>query len=295
MKVVLFCGGQGTRLRDHSETIPKPLVGIGQRPVLWHLMRYYAHFGHKDFILCLGHRGDLIRDFFLHYNECMSNDFVLSEGGKKVELLASDLDDWRITFVDTGLHSNVGERLMRVREHVAGEKAFLANYSDGLTDLPLNRYIADFERRGVTASLVAVPPTLSFHAVQTDGDGLVRGIGTMRDAGFLINGGFFCLRPDVFDYMRDGEDFNAEPMQRMIARRQVALYPYHGFWKPMDTFKDKMEFDAMEARGESPWKVWKQDNGRQPARGRAVRVAAVDEVRAPHSRAAADALRNAQA
>src|SRR5688572_727491 len=113
MKVVLFCGGQGTRLRDHSETIPKPLVGIGHGPVLWHLMRYYAHFGHKDFILCLGHRGDLIREFFLGYNECMSNDFVLSQGGKHVELLASDLDDWRITFVDTGLHSSVGERLMR--------------------------------------------------------------------------------------------------------------------------------------------------------------------------------------
>ena len=286
MKVVLFCGGQGTRLRDHSEVIPKPLVGIGARPVLWHLMRYYAHFGHRDFILCLGHRGDLIREFFLNYNEAMSNDFVLSDGGKRIELLSSDLDEWRITFVDTGLHSSVGERLMRVREHVAGEEAFLANYSDGLTDLPLNRYIAEFERRGVVASLLAVPPNLSFHAVKGDGEGLVRGFGTMQEDGYLINGGFFCFRPEVFDYIKDGEDLNAQPMQRLIAARQLALYPYRGFWKPMDTFEDKMEFDAMEARGDSPWKVWKSDSERATRRSRRVRVAALDEVRAPHSRAA---------
>jgi glucose-1-phosphate cytidylyltransferase len=111
MKVVLFCGGLGTRLREHSDTIPKPLVNIGHRPILWHLMRYYAHYGHKDFVLCLGYRGDLIREYFLNYNECMSNDFVLADGGKKVELLTRDLDDWRITFVDTGLQSNIGQRL----------------------------------------------------------------------------------------------------------------------------------------------------------------------------------------
>ena len=120
MKVVLFCGGLGTRLREHSDTIPKPLVNIGYRPILWHLMRYYAHFGHKDFILCLGYRGDLIREYFLNYNECMSNDFVLSEGGRKIELLRSDIEDWRITFVDTGLHSNIGQRLLRVRQYLRG-------------------------------------------------------------------------------------------------------------------------------------------------------------------------------
>ena len=118
MKVVLFCGGLGTRLREHSDTIPKPLVNVGHRPILWHLMRYYAHFGHKDFILCLGYRGDLIREYFLNYNECLSNDFVLADGGKKIELLTRDLDDWRITFVDTGLQSNIGQRLQRVRKHL---------------------------------------------------------------------------------------------------------------------------------------------------------------------------------
>ena len=147
MKVVLFCGGLGTRLREHSDTIPKPLVNVGYRPILWHLMRYYAHYGHKDFILCLGYRGDLIREYFLKYNECMSNDFTLSEGGRRVELHSSDIEDWRITFVDTGLHSNIGQRLLRVREHLRGEEVFLANYSDGLSDLPLDQHIADFSAR----------------------------------------------------------------------------------------------------------------------------------------------------
>src|SRR5689334_7169396 len=141
MKVVLFCGGLGTRLREHSDTIPKPLVNIGFRPVIWHLMRYYAHYGHKDFILALGYRGDMIREYFLKYDECLTNDFTLRRGGKTVELHSSDISDWNITFVDTGLHSNIGQRLLRVRKYVEGEKEFLANYSDGLSDLPLDALI----------------------------------------------------------------------------------------------------------------------------------------------------------
>ena len=258
MKVVLFCGGLGTRLREHSDTIPKPLVNIGHRPILWHLMRYYAHFGHKDFILCLGYRGDLIREFFLNYNECMSNDFVLSEGGKKVDLLTSDVHDWRITFVDTGLQSNIGQRLLRVRRYLAGEDAFLANYADGLSDLPLDRHIADFQRRGAVASFVAVPPAQSFHGVRGNDGGVVTQFGAMRDSGFLINAGFFCLRPDVFEYMREGDELVEQPFQRLIAKRQLAVYPYDGFWQQMDTFKDKMAFDTMDARGECPWMLWKR-------------------------------------
>ena len=136
MKVVIFCGGLGTRLREYSETIPKPLVNIGERPIIWHLMKYYAHFGHKDFILCLGYRGDLIKNFFLNYNECDSNDFVLSESGRKIELFNEDTSDWRITFVDTGLKSNIGQRLKAVEKHLEGEEVFLANYTDGLSDYP---------------------------------------------------------------------------------------------------------------------------------------------------------------
>jgi glucose-1-phosphate cytidylyltransferase len=258
MKVVLFCGGLGTRIREHSERIPKPLVNVGNRPILWHLMRYYAHFGHKDFILCLGYGGELIREFFLNYNECLSNDFVLSPGRKNVELLARDVQDWRITFVDTGLHSTVGERLLRVRQFLQDESAFLANYSDALTDLPLERHIADFKRGGVIASLVAVPPCVSFHSIQSDSGGLVTGFDPMRDAGLLINGGFFCMRPDIFDYLQRGEDL-IEAFQRLSVRRQLRALRYDGFWQAMDTFKDKMAFDRMHARGECPWMLWKHN------------------------------------
>jgi glucose-1-phosphate cytidylyltransferase len=258
MKVVLFCGGLGTRLREHSDTIPKPLVNIGYRPILWHLMRYYAHFGHKDFVLCLGYRGDMIRQYFLNYDECMSNDFVLSEGGKRIELLARDLDDWRITFVDTGLHSNIGQRLLRVRGLLEGEDMFLANYADGLSDLPLDQHIADFRRRGVVASFMAVPASQSLHGVYSEDDGIVTRFGGMRQTDFLVNAGFFCLRKDIFDYVNEGDELVEAPFQRLIACRQLAAYRYRGFWQSMDTFKDKITFDRMEGRGQCPWMVWKK-------------------------------------
>ena len=189
VKVVLFCGGLGTRLKEYSETIPKPLVTIGYRPIMWHLMRYYAHFGHKDFILCLGYRGDQIKEYFLDYNECISNDFVMRKGGREIELLRSDIDDWCITFVDTGQQANIGQRLLAVREFVEDD-IFLANYSDGLTDLDLDSYIRYAIASGAVASLVAVRTFHSFHAVTSDGDGWVTGIGPMRDAAFEVNGRF---------------------------------------------------------------------------------------------------------
>ena len=258
MKVVLFCGGLGTRLREHSDTIPKPLVNVGYRPVLWHLMRYYAHYGHKDFILCLGYRGDMIREYFLNYNECMSNDFVLSEGGRKVELLSSDLDDWRITFVDTGLHANLGQRLLRVRHCLDGETELPADYADGLSDLPLDRQLADFRQRGVTASFASVRTAQSFHAVRSDDDGIVTAFGLLSGSEFWINGGYFCLRREIFDVIEEGDELVEAPFQRLIAQRKLAVYRHHGFWQAMDTLKDKITLDRMEARGDCPWMVWKR-------------------------------------
>jgi len=258
MKVVLFCGGLGTRLREHSDTVPKPLVGVGYRPILWHLMRYYAHYGHKDFILCLGYRGDLIREYFLKYNECMSNDFTLSEGGRRVELHSRDIEDWRITFVDTGLHSNIGQRLLRVREHLRGDEAFLANYADGLSDLPLDDLVADFHRKRVVASFAAVRTWQSFHTVQSGADGYVTGIGAAANGEQLINGGFFVLSQRIYDYIEEGDELVEQPFQRLIAQRQLGVFPYRGFWQSMDTFKDKITFDRMEARGDCPWAVWRR-------------------------------------
>lgn len=256
MKVVLFCGGLGTRLREHSETIPKPLVPVGFRPILWHIMRYYAYYGHKDFILALGYRGDLVREYFLHYQEAMSNDFTLSDGGRKLELHQSDMQDWRITFVDTGLHSNVGMRLMRVREYLEGEEEFLANYSDGLSDLPLDELIRDFRARDVVASFASVRSWQTLHTVTAAPDGLVKQIGPLRSDEFLINGGFFVMKRAIFDYMQPGEELVEEPFRRLIEKQQLATFRYHGFWQAMDTFKDKIAFDRMEAQGDCPWMVW---------------------------------------
>lgn len=258
MKVVLFCGGLGTRLREHSNTIPKPLVDVGYRPILWHLMRYYAHFGHKDFVIALGYRGDLIREYFLNYNECTSNDFTLSKGGKQIDLHQSDIEDWRITFVETGLHSNIGQRLLRVRKYVEGEPMFLANYSDGLSDLPLDRMIAEFQGRNVVASLAAVNSSQSFHTVQADAAGYVTSIGRMRDSDFFVNAGYFIMRPQVFDYINEGEELVEQPFSRLAAERLLFVFKHTGFWQQMDTFKDKIAYDRMEAQGACPWILWKK-------------------------------------
>lgn len=257
MKVVLFCGGLGTRLREHSDTIPKPLVSIGHRPILWHMMRYYAHFGHTEFILCLGYRGDLIREFFLKYSECMSNDFVMSEGGKRIELMSSDIDKWRITFVDTGQNSNIGQRLLRARKYLGDDEMFLANYSDALTDLPLDDHIQKFKDSDAIASFVAVPTPQSFHGVTAESDGIVTGFGAMSDATFAINAGYFCLRKQVFDFIQEGEELVEVPFQRLIAARKLTAYRYRGFWQQMDTLKDKMAYDQRAGRGDCPWMVWK--------------------------------------
>lgn len=257
MKVVLFCGGLGTRLREHSDTIPKPLVNIGYRPILWHLMRYYAHFGHNDFVLCLGYRGDLIREYFLDYREEMSTDFVMTDGGRSIELLDQGTGDWRITFVETGMHSNLGQRLMRVRHLLQREEMFLANYADGLSDLSLNKYIAQVQSSGAVASLLAVRPSQSFHAVRSDENGIVLDLEEVSASDYWINAGFFCLRQEIFDHIREGEELVLEPFRRIISNRQLFALKYSGFWAAMDTFKDKITLDRMEARGDCPWMVWK--------------------------------------
>lgn len=256
MKVVLFCGGLGTRLREHSDTVPKPLVNIGYRPILWHLMRYYAHYGHTEYILCLGYRGDMIREYFLNYREAMTNDFTLHAGEGRVQLHSSDLDHWKITFVDTGLHSNIGQRLLRVKHFLQDEEMFLANYADGLSDIPLDRQVERFAASDMIADFASVRSAQSFHAAHADADGVVSAMGSMTDQELWVNGGFFVLRPEIFDHMEEGDELVEKPFQRLIGKRRLSTYRWGGFWQCMDTFKDKITFDRMEARGECPWMVW---------------------------------------
>ena len=264
MKVVLFCGGQGMRIREFSDQIPKPMVPIGYRPILWHVMKYYAHFGHKDFILCLGYKGESIKKFFLRYNESLSNDFTLSGGGR-VEVFNEDMRDWRITFVDTGLNANIGQRLRAVRHLLKGEDVFLANYADGLTNLHLPDMLAHFERSGAAASFLGVRPQQSFHIVRMNGESQVASIEPMTTADIWINGGYFAFRPSIFEHLQEGEELVLEPFARLIRLKQLVAYRYTGFWASMDTLKDKQMLETMFTEGRALWQVWAAgSNGAAP-------------------------------
>ncbi|MGZ4316803.1 MAG: glucose-1-phosphate cytidylyltransferase [Gaiellaceae bacterium] len=256
MKVVIFCGGQGLRMREASEVVPKPMVPIGPRPVLWHVMKYYAHYGHTEFVLCLGYKAEAIKEYFLTYNEALSNDFVLSSGGQTVELLGHDIQDWEITFVDTGLHTSIGQRLKAVEPYLAGEDTFLANYGDVLTDAPLPELVANLRDRETVATFLCVKPGYTFHIVSTDEDGLVHALQDTTRSDLWINGGYFVFRKEIFDYILKGEDLVEEPFGRLIAEGRLLAHKYEGFWAPMDTLKDQQRLEGMLENGNGPWRVW---------------------------------------
>lgn len=255
MKVVLFCGGLGMRLRDYSDSIPKPMVEIGYRPILWHVMKYYASFGHTDFILCLGYKADVIKRYFVNYQEFISNDFVL-KGDDQPKMLASDIEDWKITFVDTGYDSCIGERLRRVRKHLDGEEMFLANYSDNLTDFQLPKLVSAVEDSDAVAGFITVPPPMSFHITETTEDGKVARILESKKSGLWINGGCFALRNEIFESMREGKELVIEPFARLIEEQRLISVQHTGFWQNMDTFKDRVMLNEMHERGNAPWQVW---------------------------------------
>jgi glucose-1-phosphate cytidylyltransferase len=257
VKVVLFCGGYGMRMRDGVSDLPKPMHQVGPRPLIWHVMRYYAHFGHTDFVLCLGYGAHHIKDFFLTYSETASNDFVLRGGD--VHLLGSDISDWTITFVHTGLDSPIGERLRRVRPHVAGEEMFLANYADVLTDLPLNRMIDRFRTSNAVGALLAVPPQSAFHCVDVGDDDRVAGISTLQEMPLWENGGYFVLRPEIFDYLPRNGDLIMDACRPLAKEGRLMAYRHRGFWQPADTVKERHALEASYQVGDRPWMLWERD------------------------------------
>lgn len=260
MKVVLFCGGHGMRMRSGSPgDVPKPMQLVGPRPLIWHVMRYYAHFGHHDFILCLGYGSHHLKDFFLNYQETTSNDFVLRDG--HVELLSTDISDWSITFVNTGIESPIGERLRRVRDHLDGEEMFLANYADVLTDAPLPQIIDRFTATDAGASMMVVPPPGTFHCIGVGEDGMVEGITPVDEMPLWANGGYFVLRQDVFDHIPENGDLVADGCAELAKRGRLLAYPYRGYWRPTDTVKERIALDEAYSRGERPWALWER-NGR---------------------------------
>ena len=256
MKVVIFCGGLGLRMRSEIDSAPKPMMGIGDRPVLWHVMRYYAHFGHNEFILCLGHGAASVKQYFLHYEETQSNDFVMAKGGQDVRLLQSDISDWKISFVDTGIETAIGERLRRVRPYLEDDEIFLANYGDVLTDAPMDRIVHDFIASDATASLLAVPPQDSFHIVELGDRDRVSGIKPASDLSLWVNGGYFVLRQGIFDVLNEGEDLVADACRRLAAQGKLAAVRYNGFWAPMDTLKERSYLEELHRKGQAPWEVW---------------------------------------
>lgn len=255
MKVVLFCGGLGTRIRDYAENMPKPMIPVGNQPILWHIMQYYSQYGHRDFVLCLGYKANIIKDYFLRVNPSTYSDCVISDFGKNVALLGESPPDWRVTLVDTGIWRNIGERLMAVRHLVKDEEIFLANYSDGVTDLPLPEMIEQFKASRKVACFVCVRPPFNFHLVEFDAHGVVDRLRANTEADIWINGGYFIFRKEIFDYIRDGEELVLEPFSRLIEAGQLYAYKYEGFWRAMDTLRDRQVLEEMVERGNMPWRV----------------------------------------
>jgi len=260
LKVVLFCGGQGLRMRDITGVgadLPKPMVMLGARPLLWHLMKYYAYWGHKDFILCLGYKGTTIKKFFAEYEEWISNDFVVAGNGNKMELLSRDLQDWRITLVDTGAEANIGERLVAVKPLLKDEEVFLANYSDALTNCALPSVIDRLGATGAVGACMVVRPNISLHFMHHDAAGLVTGVLTPEQADVWINGGFFAFRREIFDYIRPGEELVEQPFTRLIEAGKLAAMSFKGFWRACDTFKDLRTLENLLTQGPAPWELWR--------------------------------------
>jgi glucose-1-phosphate cytidylyltransferase len=254
MKVVLFCGGFGTRIREYSESIPKPMIPVGHYPILWHIMSYYSHYGHHDFILCLGYQANIIKRYFLDLRPESYSDCVISGNGKHVEILGNERPAWRVTLADTGLHRNIGQRLLAVRHLVQNEEIFLANYSDALTDALLPDVLEDFKKSGKVACFLAIRPSFNFHTTEFDEAGTVTRFCSSKELDMWVNGGYFIFRNEIYDYIREGEELVLEPFSRLIKDGQLSAYRHQGFWRAMDTLNDKRILEEMVERGEMPWR-----------------------------------------
>jgi glucose-1-phosphate cytidylyltransferase len=270
MKVVLFCGGLGLRMGETTRRVPKPMIPIGDRPILWHIMRYYSSFGYSDFILCLGYKAEVVKEYFLDYNEALTNDFVLSDGGRNVQLLSTDIHDWSVTFVNTGMRTTIGERLKAIENHIGEDELFLANYGDTLTDAPIPDMVETLRASGKTGMFIAARPTYNFHVAKLDSDDSVLDIHDVTRTDMWINGGYFVFRREIFDYINEGDDLVEEPFRRLIAERKLMAYPYDGFWAAMDTLKEKQHLDGLLESGQAPWARWEGNGGK--AGGPAVRT-----------------------
>ena len=263
MKVVILCGGLGTRLREETEYRPKPLVPIGNRPILWHIMKTYAAFGATDFILALGYKGDMIKDFFLNY-EAMVSDFTLELGSKQVTRLNGSPaeSDWRITFIDTGDGTQTGGRLRRLQPYLKQESSFLLTYGDGLSDVDLGSLRRFHEQSGCAVVLTGVRPVARFGELTVDGDRVARFVEKPASGEGWVNGGYFVMTPHVFDYLdSDQTILESGPLERLARDGQLGVFKHDGYWQCMDTYRDMVLLNEQWVAGRAPWKRW-EDAGR---------------------------------
>lgn len=258
MKVVILCGGMGTRMREETEFKPKPLVPIGRMPVLWHIMKIYSHYGFRDFILCLGYKGEMIKEYFLNFEE-MTNDFTLNLRSKKEKVTHHNkerLEDWNITFVDTGFETNTGGRVKGIEHLVDGDEFFLT-YGDGLSNVNISKLLDYHRSKKKVGTLTAINPTSPFGIIEV-ANGIAKSFKEKPRLEGLINGGFFVFNKKIFDYLEENSILEEEPLKRLTAEKGLAVYEHNDFWQCMDTFKDVERLNKMWREGDTPWKVWER-------------------------------------
>ncbi|MCX6545102.1 MAG: glucose-1-phosphate cytidylyltransferase [Acidobacteria bacterium] len=257
MKTVILCGGYGSRIRDVADNIPKPMIPIGRQPILWHIMKYYAGFGYRDFVLCLGYQGQVIRDFFLNY-EAHTQDatIVLGRGGQVQYLTNHDEADWRVTLADTGQDAMTGARVRKIKKYIASDEEFLLTYGDGLGDIDIDKLVAFHRAHGRILTITGVRPPSRFGELRATDDGVVVEFNEKPQAtAGRISGGFFVCRREFFDYLNEQEDLvlEQEPMARLVADRQMCVFEHDGFWQPMDTSREYQFLNSLYASGNAPW------------------------------------------
>jgi len=255
MKVVILCGGMGTRLREETEYRPKPMIEIGEKPILWHIIKMYSSFGFNDFVICLGYKGYVIKEYFSNYFLHQS-DVTIDLGKNSLEVHDSHAERWRITLVDTGLNTMTGGRIKRIRKYVDG--TFMLTYGDGVADVDIGRLASFHKAHGRLATITAVQPSGRFGALDIDSrDHVVSFKEKPKGDNAWINGGFFVLESKVFDYI-EGERtiWERVPLETLARNGELAAYRHTGFWKPIDTLRDKNQLDELWGTGKPPWKTW---------------------------------------
>ena len=262
MKTVILAGGLGTRISEESQFRPKPMIEIGGRPIIWHIMKIYSHYGFNDFVICCGYKGYYIKEYFANYFMHESDvTFDFRNGSERVTIHEQHAEPWQITLVDTGLNTMTGGRLLRVKKYI-GNETFMLTYGDGVADIDINALTANHRKNGKTVTVTAVAPAGRYGALVIDKhEGLVSSFHEkVQGDGGYVSGGFFVFEPKIFDYL-SGDDtlLEKKPLERLAQEREFAAYIHHGFWQSMDTMRDKIKLEDLWASGKPPWKVWGND------------------------------------